>query len=323
VTKPLPRLWSSLGTAVILGAIAWLGITLGLPADTTGSTHPLTSWERANLMEKACQTSDDVAVVTISSKECVTNEETVLTRYVTQIDEQFKGTMPPDSILVFYENGGTVDDRSVLVTGTVPFTIGSSYLIFTINCANLPGAVIFDHTLVAEIYESTAVIRNPQMTVTRQALLDSVTVAIDSCSVQYQKAQAALVVRGLIEWHEKNHPAPRPWYSGGIVSLNVGDILYHSDGPMPSVGASLLFSTRAGSWSLLAPGESPIVAQGQDVVVFLRREDDKWVLARSAYAKYRVISSMAYVEAERGKCLMQPAVLDSLPLQTLYYELAN
>jgi hypothetical protein len=311
----------SLKQSILLLAV--LAASLADLPPVTAETMRLTSEGRAKLLAKACELADDIAVVTVSSKECIEDRESILTRYVTHINQQLKGAIPPDSTLVLYAAGGTVGNRGMAVEDEPEYKIGMSYLIFTIECPDLIGPFPYDHSLISELYDSTAVNKNPPGIVSRAALLDSIQVAIDSCSVNYQKTHADLVVRGLIEWDEKEYPTPRPWYSDGTVSLHVKEILSHRAGPLPPVGESLVFSTRAGSWSLLAPGRSPIVARGEEIIVFLRREAGGWMLGTSAYAKYRVKNSMAYVEMERTGCLMHPAVLDSLPLQTLYHVLED
>jgi hypothetical protein len=324
VTRRLPRVRLNAAAAVTVLVFIMGGAHFRFPLCATAHDLRISSAERAGLMQRGCELADEIAVVGILSKSYLEHQDFIWTRYTARVEESLKGPTPNDSTLVFYQGGGTIGNRALFASDRYAFSVGESYLIFTVRCEGRLGPTLFSRPLIAQIQDTIAITHQPPATVETAALLDSVRSGLQVCSLAYQRTHSDLVLRGVVESKEKEHADWPHWYSGGLVGVSVSEVLNHSGGPLPTTGEIVPFSVRAVLGAGRPPsGSTPTLAEGEDVVVFLHQENGAWVLGNSVYAKWRLHESMAYVEAERQACYMQRAVVDSVPWVAMRAALTN
>jgi len=293
-----------------------------LTADVQARVERLDSQTRKRVLRKATEQAELIIVGTVLDTTIIAPENNdIRTCYTLRIDHLLKADEGMPSEVQFCELGGATGSRARLITPSVSYKIGHSYLIFLARCDDVSAYTTSCMACVAEITGETAKVTNPSVIVSTQALRDSVSTFMAALEPAYQKARSDLVVVARVTSVSKDDVDAPAHLVDLTVDAEVQEIVWKREGLGVSPQESFQLQARYPIAADLADGatRAQIIANA-DYLFFIRREGGEWRLGPSMYCAYRKVADQAVVDAAGYPC-GRPHVIASRAWDGLVSEL--
>lgn len=283
-----------------LGRVATL-LAVGalVTSSASGILADLTPEQEARKLVGLVERAQEIVTGTITDTLAYLDGRMVWTKYTVAVDSVIKGS-PCDTPLTFVAEGGMLGTRSTYVEHSNGFQIGERWLLFLARCRTDEDRRTLGFGVGRIAGDS--ILANPQGDyLYTPTFLDSVRSLSNHCSIDYQKANADLVILSAVDSIET---APNERYSRTTTSVygTILEVLSQKRGPPLQSQERFAGVAVPSTGTRSSRSEKPVLRAGRTYVLFMRRSGPTWELNSSIYSAWCRADSIGFVEELGHPC---------------------